>query len=206
MAVIYCGQCGQPAAAREFFCVACGTRLRRPDGNVAEEGAGLSAEVVEAVLADDRIALRHALGLLARREHGAAVRVLERLCAERPQWAVARAYLGIAYLRATRIAEARWELEEAARQAPASFICRAKLGEFLARLGFYDQGMEELDIALALAAPDSESRHAAMELRQFCKDKSKGIFYRKTAYPNIGRLMPRRRSHAAQTVQLERGS
>jgi len=204
----YCGQCGQGTRDAEQFCIACGQRLRRPEESprqaLADESTG--GELAP-VASEDRIVLQHAVNLLARRDASTAVAVLERLCAERPEWAVARAYLGIAYLRSTRVAEARWEVEEAVRQAPESFICRTKLAEFLARLGFYDQAMAQLDRAMLLPVPDIQSHHAAMELRQFCKDKSKGIFYRETGYPRLSRLVPRRRTQqVASTVQPERGN
>ncbi len=199
----FCGNCGQGATSEESFCIACGLRLRPL---TAENELMGSQSGPDAGLREDQIALRHALGLLAKQELATAVAVLERLCKERPEWAIARAYLGIAYLRATRIADARYELEEAVRMAPDSFICRSKLGEFLARLGFYDQAMRELDVALAVPPPDTESYHAAMELRQFCKDKAKGIFYRQTGYPKLGRFSPARLFGHAQPVLTERGN
>jgi tetratricopeptide (TPR) repeat protein len=104
-----------------------------------------------------------------------------------------------------RVADAREDLEAAVRLEPESFICRSKYGEFLARLGFYDQAMRELDIALSLTAPDADSRRAAMELRQFSKDKAKGIFYRQTAYPKLGRLSPGRLFRQPQSA-LGRGN
>lgn len=207
MGVSYCGQCGEGTRDAELFCIACGQRLRRPEEKLPRTPARETTEDELAPVAnEDRIVLQHALDLLARRDAPTAVAILERLCAERPDWAVARAYLGIAYLRTTRVAEARWEVEEAVRQAPKSFICRTKLAEFLARLGFYDQAMAQLDRALLLPVPDIESHHASMELRQFCKDKSKGIFYRETGYPRLSRLAPWRRARqVATTVQTERG-
>jgi Tfp pilus assembly protein PilF len=182
MPVTYCGGCGRPAADGDSYCTGCGRQL--------QVAAAPDARINRAAEGEDAIALRHAVALLARGDHRTATVALERLCRERPEWAVARAYLGIAYLRTTRVADARAELEEAVRLAPESFICRTKYGEFLARLGFYDQGLAQLDAALKLPPPDSESRLAAMELRQFCKDKAKGLFYRQTAYPKLrlGRL------------------
>jgi len=199
MAVSYCGACGAEARDGESFCVACGQSLRRPDtAVVAQSGPA------DAAKRQDQIVFQHALNLLARQDPATASGILERLVDERPDWAVARAYLGVALLRMTRVADARAELEQAVRQAPKSFICHMKYGEFLARLGFYDQAMRELDVALALPAPDAESSRAAMELRQFAKDKGKGLFYRETGYPSLSRLLPRRRtSHHA--VQTERG-
>ena len=91
----------------------------------------------------------------------------------------------------TRVADSRAELEEAIRLAPESFICRSKYAEFLARIGFYDQAVAQLDIALRVAAPDSESRLAAIELRDYSRGKSKGIYYRPLAYPKLSRLIPR---------------
>ena len=204
MSLRYCGNCGRAAATGESFCVACGLRLRPV--SISDGEASGATTTANPAFRDDQIALRHAVGLLAKREVATAVTVLERLCDERPDWAVARAYLGIAYLRVTRIADARAELEEAVRMAPESFICHSKLGEFLARLGFYDQAMRELDVALALPPPDSESFHAAMELRQFTKDKSKGIFYRQTGYPQLGRFSPARLFRRAQPVLTEGGN
>ena len=175
MAVTYCGGCGRPATEGDAFCTGCGRQLVATASNAPTSEGTASSE--------DGIALRHAVGLLARGEARTAVVTLERLCVERPEWAIARAYPGIAYLRLTRVADARAELETAVRIAPESFICRTKYGEFLARLGFYDQAMAQIDVALKLQPPDSESRLAALELRQFCKDKGKGLFYRQTAYP-----------------------
>jgi len=199
MAVSYCGACGEETRDDESFCIACGHSLRRPRQSPTDQlSSGDGAE------REAQIVFRHALGLLARQEPATAVTILEQLVDERPSWAVARAYLGVAYLRITRVADARAELEQAVDQAPDSFICRMKYGEFLARLGFYDQAMRELDKALALPAPDGESHYAAMELRQFSKDKSKGMFYRQTAYPALSKLLPRwRTSHHA--VQIEGG-
>jgi hypothetical protein len=204
MAVSYCGSCGEAAGDAERFCVACGDPLRRPAA--AEAGLPAAAEIAP-IGREDRIVLQHAVKLLERREHATAVTVLERLCAEQPEWAVARAYLGVTYLRSTRIADARWELEQAVKLAPESFICRTKLAEFLARLGFHDQALEQLDVAISLPSASAESHHAALELRQFCKEKAKGIFYRKTGYPRLklGRFVPRQRAHSTTTVLTERG-
>jgi tetratricopeptide (TPR) repeat protein len=202
MALRYCGHCGQAAEPDESFCVACGGRLRAPDIETAGDDAGSAA-----VSREDSIVLRHALGLLAKNDAKAALVVLQRLCDEQPEWAIARAYLGVAHLRLTNVAEARVELEEAVRLAPGSFICRTKYAEFLARLGFYDQAAAQLDEALAHGAPDLESKHAAMELRQFSRDKSKGIYYRHSSYPKLrlGRFSPARLVANARSVSTQGG-
>ncbi len=202
MALKYCGHCGQSAQPEESFCVACGQKLRAPEvepESVPESSVGVSRE--------NSIVLRHALGLLAKNDAKAARVVLQRLCDEQPEWAVARAYLGVAHLRLTDVADARVELEEAVRLAPASFICRAKYAEFLARLGFYDQAAAQLDEALAHGAPDAESRHAAMELRQFSRDKAKGIYYRHSSYPKLrlGRFSPARLVGHSRPVSTQGG-
>ncbi len=193
-AVIFCGHCGERAEAGERFCVGCGAALRGHQPAAAQE-APSSSEVGRAA------------ALLAKRDAAGAVAILEPYCQAQPGDAIARAYLGIAYLRLTRVADARFEIEEAVRLAPGSFICRTKYGELLARVGFYDQAMAQLDLALGLPAPDSESRHAAMELRQFCKDHAKGLVYRRLEYPRLSlrSLVPRPRAHHVPTVELERG-
>lgn len=194
MHVRYCGRCGQAAVDGERFCVVCGTALRTV---VQVEPA---AEVSSA--------LRHAVALLARGDHQEALDQLTGVCRDDPANAVARAYLGIAHLRLAHVADARFELEEAVRLAPESFICRTKLAELLARLGFYDQAQAQLDVALGLQPPDGDSRLAAMELRQFCKDKAKGLHYKHLAYPRLPfrSLVPRRKAHqAALAATTERG-
>jgi tetratricopeptide (TPR) repeat protein len=135
--------------------------------------------------------LRAGVERLARGDSIGALAVLEPLCKREPELAIGRAYLGVAYLRLTRVADAREELEEAVRLAPESFICRSKYAEFLARLGFYDQAVAQLDAALGSTAPDSESRLAAIELRDYSRGKSNGLYYRPLAYPKLSRLIPR---------------
>ena len=194
-AVSFCGHCGEHARPDERFCVACGNALRAATD--APTAAGPEAGH-----------LRHAVELLAGSEHERALNELKAICQAEPANAVARAYLGIAHLRLAQVADARFELEEAVRMAPGSFICRSKLAELLARLGFYDQAQSQLDIALSLQPPDSDSRLAAMELRQFCKDKAKGLHYKHLAYPRLrlGSLVPRRKARqAALAAATERG-
>jgi Tfp pilus assembly protein PilF len=140
------------------------------------------------------------VALLAAGHNEAAVSALEELLRLTPGWAAARSYLGIAYLRCTRVPEARRELEDALRIAPRSFICLTKYAEFLARLGFYDQALARLDSALQGEAPDVPARLAAMELARFCKERAKGIYYRQTASPRLFRarnLLPRRHRQPA---------
>jgi Tfp pilus assembly protein PilF len=140
--------------------------------------------------------------MLARNDVPGALAILEPLCADEPSMAIARAYRGIAYLRLVRVADARDELEEAVRLAPESFICRSKYAEFLGRLGFFDQAVAQLDAALAVSAPDLESRRAAIELRQFCRDKAKGIYYRHTGRPKLSNLLPKF-VMARKTLQIQ---
>ena len=189
----FCGACGSRSEPDTAFCVDCGARLH---------AGPVPAAAFDDAAAGDRTALRHAVDLIARREVPTAITVLERLCAEQPRWGVARAYLGIAYLRATRIADSRAELEEAVRLSPDSFICHMKYGEFLARLGFYDQAVRELDLAFRVPAPDGDTRQAAMALRQFSKDKSRGLFYREISPPrfHLRHFLPRRFVHAGTST------
>jgi tetratricopeptide (TPR) repeat protein len=146
--------------------------------------------------------------LISRGEPAEALRILTVLTAEQPDDAIARAYLGLSLLRLHRVADAREALELAVSMAPESFICRTKYAEFLARLGFFDQALAHLDIALNGEAPDAVAEMAARELRTFCKEKGKGIFYRPTASPTrlrLGNFLPRRRS-ANGSIQTTPGS
>lgn len=120
---------------------------------------------------------------------GEVVDDLEQLCAEFPDWAVARAYYGTALLGVHRVIEARETLEDAIALAPESFICHMRYAEHLARTGFYDRAADELDIALHLPAPDLGARDAATALRSHCKQRARGMFYRET--PDMrSRLQP----------------
>lgn len=138
---------------------------------------------------------------------GEALSALEALCAAYPGWAVARAYLGTAYLGLARVAEARDELELAVGLAPESFICRLRHAEFLARMGFFDLAAVELDAALHVPAPDIGARDAALSLRAFCRQKARGLFYRETPdlrsrlQPWLARFTRRRAGLAAPFVE-----
>lgn len=111
-----------------------------------------------------------------------AIPMMEQVTAEYPSWAGARASLGVAYTRMGRIHEAQGLIEGALAEAPSDFSCQMAQAEFFARLGFYDKSVPHLDVALEHAPGDPEYR-AAFEMRRFCVDKSKGLFYRRTASP-----------------------
>ena len=198
MVAAFCGHCGVKSEAEESFCVACGAALRR--------GA---IETVEAK-SDERTLLQHALKLLSSGQVPLAKGEIERLLEARPAWAVARAYLGIAYLRLNVVGNAREACERAVAEAPESFICHSKYAEVLARLGFYDQAMHQCDLALSGPSPDTASEMAARELREFCKEKGKGLFYRQVAPPSrlrLRNLVSRRPVPAGHpTPTSERGS
>jgi hypothetical protein len=88
--------------------------------------------------------------------------------------------------------------------APGFII--TKQAEFLARLGFYDQAFARLEEALKLDPPDMVSRIAALELANFCKEKSKGIYYRSSPSPLHFRprnLLPRRHSASSSAVSVQ---
>ncbi len=177
----FCGRCGEQAAAIDFFCTGCGQPLRNQVSRPPpEEPKG------------DLATLQEAIRLLATRDAAAAVTLLEDLCGRSPEWAVARAYLGSAYLATFRVSDAREELEAAVALAPESFICQLRYAEFLARLGFFDQATAHLQEALSLPAPDSESRRYASELLKACRHRSAGLFYRRIAAPKLPRLLFRR--------------
>lgn len=111
-----------------------------------------------------------------------AIPLLERVAAEYPSWTAARASLGVAYVRVGRVHEAQDLIEGALAETPADFACQMAQAEYFARLGFYDKSVPYLNAALERASGEPEYR-AAFEMRRFCIDKSKGLFYRETALP-----------------------
>ncbi len=129
--------------------------------------------------------LQHAHHLLVTGNVSEAIPLLEQLRTEHPERTALRAYLGVAYLRAARVIEAQVAIEAALRLTPDDFTCRMAQGEFFARLGFYDKAVMQLDRALGLVTPGDEAYRAAFELRRFCQEKSKGLFYRQTALPRM---------------------
>jgi tetratricopeptide (TPR) repeat protein len=135
---------------------------------------------------EDRLAaLREAVDLLALERPAEAASRLETLVSADGSWAVARAYLGTAYLRLARVEDARVELEAAIEGEPASFICRVRHAEYLARMGFFDRAADELDVALRLPAPDAASRQDALMFRAMCARRSSGLYYRRTSLPRL---------------------
>ncbi len=131
-----------------------------------------------------------------------AIPLMERVVAEYPSWSGARASLGVAYTRMGRIHEAQDLIDTALAEAPEDFSCRVAKAEYFARLGFYDKSVPHLDIALEVAPGDAEYR-AAFEMRRFCVDKSKGLFYRETALPWPRGWRPwARRNHTAEPASV----
>lgn len=152
-------------------------------------------------------AWKRAHHLLVIGEVAQAIPLMERVVAEYPSWAGARAGLGVACTRMGRIHEAQDLIEGALAEAPTDFSCRMAQAEFFARLGFYDKSIPHLDVALERAPGDPEYR-AAFEMRRFCVDKSKGLFYRQTAspWPSNWRLFGRRKqtTETASVAALEK--
>ena len=191
MEVRFCGACGHTIHHTHFFCQSCGAKITLG----ASEASGLDHAATPG--------LSTAALLLSRSDFAKAIELLESLRDQHADSAIVRAYLGIAYLRACRVADAREELELAVKMAPESFICRSKLGEFFARLGFYDLALEQLDVAIGVTPPNAEAKLAALELRQHCREKSRGLYYRPLRYPSIHFHMPRWRGNS-QSASLQR--
>lgn len=137
-----------------------------------------------------------------------AIPLLEQVVAEYPSWTAARASLGVAYTRMGRIHEAQDLIEDALAETPDDFACRMAQAEYFARLGFYDKAVPHLNVALEHAPGEPEYR-AAFEMRRFCIDKCKGLFYRETVlprWPRAWRLRGRRTqtSEAVPVTALEK--
>jgi len=150
-------------------------------------------------------ALRSAVDLLASGQPREAIPGLEALVQGYPDWAIARAYLGSAYIEVARVEEARVALELAVAAAPGSFVCGHRHAQYLTRMGFFDQAVTELDRVLRLPAPDMESRQDALMLREACARRSRGIYYRTTAMPRLPGFVTRgwRRFAASRRAETE---
>jgi predicted Zn-dependent protease len=129
--------------------------------------------------------LRAAQTLLDGGEAQAAVPELEMLCADFPQWPAAWINLAIARLRTGRIHESQDALDVAEALDPGSFACEVAFAEFHARLGFFDRAVTRLDRALALTPPSTRAQTTAIELRRFCQEHAKTLYYRQAAYPRL---------------------
>lgn len=184
------------SSSRDQFCIACGRQLRLPDSPVARNVR--PAEDATAGM------LQHAHHLLVTGNVKEAIPLLEQLSTEYPERTALRAYLGVAYLRAARVIEAQVEIEAALRLTPDDFTCRMAQGEFYARLGFYDKAVMQLDRALGLVTAGDQTYRAAFELRRFCQEKSKGLYYRQTALPRMPQMLRRwqRGIRAATTTSI----
>ncbi len=176
----FCTACGAGADLDDRFCSACGNELRLPH---------LVASQMAPEVETDRLRRAHQL-LVTGDVHG-AIPLLEQLVADRPDWPALRAYLGVAYVRMARVTEAQTAIEEALGQDPHDFTCRMAYGEYYARLGFYDKAVGQLNLALTSATPGEEPYRAAFELRRFCADKAKTLFYRETALPRLPKALQR---------------
>ncbi len=175
----FCSECGSALEASDRFCVDCG-RLR----------AELHAD------SDDVPSpLEAARRLLAAGNHVAALAALEDLRADAPDHPLVLAYLGVAYLRAARIDEARAALDEAVWFGPDSFSCHMAYAEFHARLGYFDRAVVSIDRALGSPVPGLAARQTAIEFRRSCSERAKSLFYRQIVplrWPrNLRRLVSR---------------
>ena len=179
---VYCTQCGAVAGLGHRFCGSCGSAL------VAASSVAPTSEYDS-----PSGALEAGKRLLDAGDLPAAIASLETACAE-SESSSRRLLLGIAYLRAGRVHDARDMLERAETLAPATFACEVAFGEYHARLGFYDRAVERLERALALPAPDARARDVAVELHRYCRDRAKKMFYRSTPLP---RWTARLRRHAS---------
>ncbi len=170
----FCTVCGARVETEHHFCGACGTALPAVAGEAP--GAGASAPLS---------ALRAAQQLLHAGKTRDAIRTVEAICGEHPEWASARIVLGIAYLRAGRVLDAQDALEAAERLAPGTFAGEVAFAEYHARLGFFDRSVERLERALALPAPSVQAHDAALELRRYCREHTTSLFYRRLAWPRL---------------------
>lgn len=187
----FCAACGAALDAADRFCVDCG-RAR------AESRAVTAGETLSPLEAARR--------LLAAGDHVRALTALEGLRRAEPGHPLVLAYLGVAYLRAARVNEARDALDEAVRLGPESFSCHMARAEFHARLGYFDRAVESIDHALGCPMPSLEARQTALEFRRDCSEKARGLFYRQIVpvrWPRVLRRLSSRFTSPDQSRALD---
>ncbi len=125
--------------------------------------------------------LAYGTALLRRRRYAEAVTPLERAVALLPERGEPLAYLGMARLYMWDVVGAREALERALAVAPESFAVRLKHAEFLFRLGYYREALDEAERTLALTAPDAESLAFAERLAALARQKAPFAYTRQPA-------------------------
>ncbi len=125
--------------------------------------------------------LAYGTALLRRRRYAEAIAPLERAVALLPERGEPLAYLGMARLHMLDPVGAREALERALAVAPASFAVRLKYAEFLFRLGYYREALDEAERTLALTAPDAESLAFAERLAALARQKAPFAYTRQPA-------------------------
>lgn len=125
--------------------------------------------------------LAYGTALLRRRRYAEAIDPLERAVTLLPERGEPLAYLGMARLHTLDPAGAREALERALVVAPDSFAVRLKYAEFLFRLGYYREALDEAERTLALTAPDAESLAFAERLAALARQKAPFAYTRQPA-------------------------
>lgn len=125
--------------------------------------------------------LAYGTALLLRRRYAAAIAPLERAAALLPERGEPLAYLGMARLHTLDVVGAREALQRALTVAPESFAVRLKYAEFLCRLGYYREALDEAERCLALTAPDAESLAFAQRLAALARQKAPFAYTRPLA-------------------------
>jgi tetratricopeptide (TPR) repeat protein len=84
-----------------------------------------------------------------------------------------------------QVEEAGALYDEAIALARESFLARLRRGEFLARLGRYQDALADLSLALRLQAPDFAATLHCQQLQRWVASKASGGFIRNTGPPPI---------------------
>lgn len=181
----FCPQCGSDVASADRYCAGCG----------AASSPSLEPATAAAVSPIETARRRLAAG-----DHLGAVADLEALRSTDPGHPLVHAYLGVAYLRAARVDEARAALDQAVALGPDSFSCHMAYAEFHARLGYFDRAVSSIDRALSAPMPSLEARQTALELRRVCSERTASLYYRQVVKPSWPRFLSWPRGRAQSPV------
>jgi len=162
---VTCPGCGGEVARLWTFCPQCGAAVEQRPAPLPAEADPLTLQALR-LLREGRLA--EAEDLLAAAGDSAEARLLlARLRAERNDFAAARVHL-----------------DEALRLSPDSYVVRVRRCEYFARVGLYQEALDEVAVARRLA-PDVASLLHVQDLERRLREMSRHSFARPAALPAL---------------------
>ena len=202
----FCPGCGMQLFSQWGFCPRCGRTLDDLHISLWESAEAPLAPPP----AGESESAREALALLRSGLIAEAEQKLRASMREAPADIELRVILAGVLFQRFDVQEAGALYDEAVALAPNDFIARLRRGEYLARLGRYEDATADLTAALRLPAPDFATMLHCQQLQRWVATKATGSFIRNTGPPPIPTWLKRlgarvRKSPATQQTCEEGG-